>query len=246
LEAKDAHQFMSAMKRISPRAMARLAGLFALLEALTSGFGQVIVPGKLFVPGEAAATAAKVLTHASLLRLSIVAAVIGVVCHVVWTLLLYELFQIVSRRLSLLAAFLGLVAIAMQAVSSVFQLAPLSLLENGQSLNAFSIGQVQALAVMFFQLNARAFDIYLVLFGVWCVMIGYLVFESAFMPRILGVLEAIAGFCWITFLWLPLAHYLSPYNQAIAGFGEVSLMLWLLVIGVNSQRWNEKADAVAP
>ena len=61
------------------------------------------------------------------------------------------------------------------------------------------------------------------------------------MPRILGLLEAIAGFCWITFLWLPLAHDLSPYNQAVAGVGEVSLMLWLLVI--NSQRWNEKADS---
>lgn len=229
----------------SPRFMARIAGLFAFLEAVTSGFGQVIVPAKVLVPGEAAATAANILTHAWLLRLSIVAAIIGVSCHVVWTLLLYELFKPVSRTVSLLAAFVSLIAIAMQAVSILFQLAPLILLEDGHSLNVFSSGQVQTLALMFFQLEVRAFDIYLVLFGFWCVVIGCLIFESTFMPKILGVLEAVAGFCWITFLWLPLARYLSPYNQVIAGFGEISLMLWLLAIGVNPRRWNEKAAAVA-
>lgn len=236
---------MNGVATTSPRSMARIAGLFALLEAVTSGLGQVIVPGKFLVAGDAAATATNILTHGSLVRLSIVAAIIGVACHVVWTLLLYELFKPVSRRLSLLAAFLSLVAIAMQAVSSLFQLAPLILLENGHSLNAFSSGQVQALALMFFQLDVRAFDIYLVLFGFWCVVIGYLIFASTFLPRILGVLEAVAGFCWITFLWLPFAHYLSPYNQAVAGVGEVSLMLWLLAVGVNPQRWHEQATAVA-
>jgi hypothetical protein len=234
---------MKEIAAASPRSMARIAGLFALLEALTSGFGQVIVPRKIVVAGEAAATAANVLTHGSLLRLSIVAAVLGVACHVVWTLLLYELFKPVSRRLSLLAAFLSLVATGIQAVSSLFQLAPLIFLENGHSLNAFSIGQVQALALMFFQLNARAFDVYLVLFGFWCVLIGYLILRSTFLPQILGGLETIAGLCWITFLWLPFAHYLSPYNQAVAGIGELSLTVWLLVMGVNEQRWKAQASA---
>jgi hypothetical protein len=65
------------------------------------------------------------------------------------------------------------------------------------------------------------------------------------MPRILGVLEAVAGLCWLTFLWVPLAHHLSPYNQAVAGVGEIALMLWLLVKGVNAHRWNERAAAAA-
>jgi len=68
----------------SPRFKARIAGLFELLEGLTSGFGQVIVPGMLVVSGNAAATAANILAHGSLFRLSILAALIGVVCHIVW------------------------------------------------------------------------------------------------------------------------------------------------------------------
>lgn len=230
---------------VSRRAIARTAGLFAALEALTSGFGQVIVPGRLVVVGDTAATATNILTHASLLRLSIVAAIIGVTCHVAWTFLLYELFRSVNRKVSLLAAFLSLVAIAVQAVSTIFQLAPLVVLDGRHDLTAFSAAQLEALALVFFQLSARAFDIYLVLFGFWCVLIGYLVFRSTFIPRTLGVLEAVAGFCWLTFLWRPLAHSLSPYNQVLAGVGEISLMLWLLTIGVRPPRSNEKSSPVA-
>jgi hypothetical protein len=234
---------MERIPEASPRLKARMAGLFELLEALTSGFGQVLVPRMLVVSGDAAATGANVLAHELLFRLGLAAAVIAVACHIAWTLLFYQLFKPVNTTLSLLAAFLGLVAIAMQAFSSVFQLAPLVVLEGGGTLSAFNVEQLQALALMFFKLNAHAFDIYLVFFGFWCVLIGYLIFRSTFLPRILGVLEASAGLCWLTFLWLPLAQYLSPYNQAFAGIGELSLTLWLLVMGVNEQRWKEQASA---
>jgi hypothetical protein len=229
----------------SPRFKARIAGLFELLEALTSGFGQVIVPGMLIVSGNAAATAANILAHGLLFRFSVLAALIGVACHIAWLFLFYELFKPVNRSLSLLAAFVGLVAIAIQACSSLFQLAPLIIMEGGQSFNAFNVDQLQALTLMFLRLSARAFNTYLAFFGVWCVLIGYLILRSSFMPRLLGVLEAFAGLCWLTFLWPPLAHYLSPYNQVLAAPGELALMLWLLVMGVNSQRWREQASAAA-
>jgi hypothetical protein len=231
------------MQGKSPLLMARAAGLFALLEALTSGFGQVIVPRMLIVPGDAAATAANVLAHSLLFRLSIVAALIGVGCHLAWTVVFYELFKPVNKSLSLFAAFVSLVAIALQAFSSLFQLAPLVVFGGGQSLSAFNLEQLQALALLSLQLYARAFEIYLVFFGFWCVLIGYLIVRSTFLPRIIGILEAVAGLCWLTFLWPPLAHYLSPFNQVPAAVGELSLMTWLLVKGVNSQRWNAKADA---
>jgi hypothetical protein len=73
-------------------------------------------------------------------------------------------------------------------------------------------------------------------FGLYCLLIGFLIFRSAFLPQILGVLIAIAGVCWLTFLSTPLANYLSPYNIALGALGEGSLMLWLLVFGVNAQR----------
>jgi hypothetical protein len=226
----------------SPRLAARIAGVFDLLEALTSGFGQVIVPGILVVAGDAAATAANLVAHGMLFRLSIVAALIGVACHVVWTYLFYELFEPVSRTVSVLAAFVAVVAIALQAFSIVFQLAPLVIEEGGQTFSAFTVEQRHALSLLLLRINARAFDLYLVLFGFWCVLIGWLIIGSTFIPRILGVFEALAGFSWLTFMWRPLAHYLSPYNQLVAGIGEISLMLWLIVMGVNEQRWRERAS----
>jgi len=99
----------------------------------------------------------------------------------------------VNRTLSLLAAFVSIVAIAMQAVSSVFQLGPLAVLESGSSLSALNHEQLDALALIFFRLNADAFYIYLVLFGFWCVLIGYLIFKSTFIPRYRGAGGACLG-----------------------------------------------------
>ena len=81
----------------------------------------------------------------------------------------------------------------------------------------------------------------LVFFGFYCLLIGYLIFRSTFLPRILGVLTAFAGLGWLTFLSPPLANHLSPYIFAPGILGEGSLTLWLLVIGVNVQRWKEQA-----
>ena len=88
-------------------------------------------------------------------------------------------------------------------------------------------------------------NIAIVVHGFYCLLIGYLVFRSTFLPRILGVLMALAGLGWLTYLSLPLVNYLSPYNLASAILAELSLMLWLLVMGVNVQRWKEQASAAA-
>jgi hypothetical protein len=81
----------------------------------------------------------------------------------------------------------------------------------------------------------------LVFFGAYCLLIGYLIFRSTFLPRILGVLMAFGGLGWLTFLSAPLANYLSPYNMAPGVLGELALTLWLLVKGVNEERWKEQA-----
>jgi hypothetical protein len=103
--------------------------------------------------------------------------------------------------------------------------------------------QLQALTLMLLKLNAQAYDIGLVFFAFWCVLIGYLIFRSTFLPRIIGALEVLAGLGYLTLLWQPLAHYLYPYNLALAGPGEISLLLWLLVKGVNVRKWKETAGA---
>jgi hypothetical protein len=73
-------------------------------------------------------------------------------------------------------------------------------------------------------------------------LIGYLVFKSTYLPRFLGVLMAIGGLGWLTFAWAPLATSLSPFNLVPGIVGEGALTLWLLVMGVNVQRWNERVN----
>jgi len=85
----------------------------------------------------------------------------------------------------------------------------------------------------------------LVLFGCYCVGIGYLILRSTFLPRILGVLMALGGLGWLTFLSPALSHQLSPYNMAPGILGETALTVWLLAVGVNARRWNEQASAAA-
>jgi Domain of unknown function (DUF4386) len=86
-------------------------------------------------------------------------------------------------------------------------------------------------------------NIGLVFGGFYCLLIGYLIFRSTFLPRILGAPMEFAGLGWVTFLSPPLANHLSPYNLASAILGEGLVMLWLLVMGVNVERWKKQASA---
>jgi hypothetical protein len=115
---------MERIAEASPRSLARMAGVFQGLEGMTAGGGQVLVLGRLVVVGNIAATAANILGHERLFWFGFVSSLIGVIFHVTWALLLYELFKPVNRRLSLLAAFVILVGCAIQAVTSLFYLAP--------------------------------------------------------------------------------------------------------------------------
>ncbi len=81
----------------------------------------------------------------------------------------------------------------------------------------------------------------LVFFGFYCLLIGYLIVRSTFMPRILGVPMMLAGLGWLTFISKPLSADLTPYHYIMGGIGEISLTLWLLVMGVNAERWEQQA-----
>jgi hypothetical protein len=113
---------------------------------------------------------------------------------------------------------------------------------RGLSLLAASFN-LGALTFEALQLQPRGVGIGLLLHGFYWLLIGYLIFRSTFLPRILGALMMIAGLGWLTYLSPPLANYLSPYNLASALLAEGLVMLWLLVMGVNVQRWKEQARA---
>jgi hypothetical protein len=226
----------------SPRPRARITGVLYLLYFLTAVFGEFFLRG-LVVDGDAAATATNILAHQSLFRLGLATGLIATACYIALTALFYGLFKPVSRSLSLLGAFFSLVGCAILAFGNFFQLAPLVLLGGSPYLNVFKVEQLRALALMFLELNTQAGNICVVFFGVYCLVIGYLIFGSAFLPRILGGLMALAGLGWLTFLSPLLASHLSPCNLVLGFLAELSLMLWLLVMGVNVQRWKDQASA---
>jgi hypothetical protein len=227
----------------SPRFKARMAGVFYALEGSAAVFGEIYFRGRFLVPGDAAATANNILTNESLFRAGFASALLAVVFHITYTVLFYELFRPVNQTLSLLAAFISLVACALQAFAAIFQLAALLVLKGGGYLSVFNAQQLQAQALLFLNLNVGAFNTYLIFFGFWLIPIGYLIFRSTFMPRIIGVLLMIDGLGWVTYLWPPLANTLFPFISAAAALGEIPLLLWLLIVGVNDQRWKEQAGA---
>ena len=113
----------------------------------------------------------------------------------------------------------------------------LSLLAALISLAGCAVGALSASGLVSFPINS------LVFFGFYCLLIGYLIFRSTFLPRFLAVAMTFAGLGWLTFLSPQLARDLSPYVFAPGIIGEGLLTLWLLVAGVNAERWKEQASA---
>jgi hypothetical protein len=136
----------------------------------------------------------------------------------------------------------GLIAISFYVVVTLLLYDFFQTVKKILSLLAASLNLV-GLAFEAIRLQPQGVNIAMVFHGFYCLLIGYLTFSSTFLPRILGALTAFAGLAWLTFLSTVLANYLSPYNLAAGILGEASLMLWLLVMGVNEQRWKEQASA---
>ncbi|MGA7322648.1 MAG: DUF4386 family protein [Candidatus Sulfotelmatobacter sp.] len=136
----------------------------------------------------------------------------------------------------------GYIAIAGIAAVTLFFYDIFKPVNRGLSLLAASLAFV-GLTFEALRLQPQGVNIAIVIHGFYCLLIGYLIFRSAFLPRILGALMAFAGLGWLTYLSNPLVNYLSPYNLASALLAEVSVLLWLLVMGVNVQRWKEQAGA---
>jgi len=227
----------------SPRLKARITGVLYLLAMLTGIFAQGFVSGRLVVDGNAAATAANILAHRGLFQLGFAVYLVEMACQVAMTALFYDLLKPAGRSVSLLAAFLGLTGCVIKTFSRVFFIAPLFVLGGAHYLSVFSAEQLQALALLFLNVNDHGAAIALVFFGLYALLTGYLIIRSTFLPWILGVLSVLGGSGWLSFLYPPLGYRLFPYIAAFGVLGAALLMLWLLVFGVNEQRWKEQASA---
>ena len=231
------------LRKASPRTRARLTGVVYLLFFATAILGSVVAPG-ISGPGatgNAAETANNIMAHQTAFRLGWALDLTSTAFYVALMALFYQLFRPVSRTFALLATSFGLVGCAVTAFGNLFQLGPLVILGGAPYLSVFSTEQLHALALLFLNLNVQVGYIALVFFGAFQIVLGYLIVKSGFLPRIIGALIAVAGLGWLMFLAPPLANQLLAPLEVLGIVAEASLMLWLIVRGVNAERWSEQA-----
>lgn len=221
---------------------ARVAGLLYLTLVPLAFFG---VPDA-NVPGDAATTASNIMATESLFRLSIVSALLTQVVNIFVVLALYQLLRPVSKNMALLMVIFLLLGVPIAMLNELNRLAALLLLHGAGYLTVFTPDQFQALVPLFLDLHHLGITIAGVFWGLWLFPMGYLVFKSGFLPRILGVLLIIGCF---GYLIDSCAAFLFPdYGVQIVMFtfwGEVLLPLWLLIKGVNVEQWQKHALASA-
>jgi len=232
----------------SPRALSRLGGLLYLIIIVIGLVGEVFIRGRIIVPGDATATAANLRLHESLWRFGIAAELLLLICAVALLAIFFVLLRPVSRDLTLLATFFNLVSITVEATSALLLLAALFPLGEARYLGAFTPEQLHAMARLAIRMHAHGFGVSLTFFACFCLVVGYLIFKSGFLPKALGVLMQIAGLSYLVnsfalILAPSLANRLFPAILLPAFIGEASLCLWLLVKGVNVEKWKARADA---
>lgn len=227
----------------SPRFTARIAGVLYLFTILAGLFAQGFVSNRLVVFGDAAATATNILTHKSLFQWGFTVYLIEMACDIAMTVLFYELLKPAGKTISLLAASLGLSGCVIKTFSRVLYIASLFVLRGASYASAFNQKQLQALALLLLRVNDQGAAIALAFFGFHALLAGYLIFKSTFLPRILGVLSSVAGLGWLTFLSPTLGYRLFNYLAAFGLLVATALIVWLIVFGVNEERWKEQASA---
>jgi hypothetical protein len=214
----------------APHVKARTIGAVYFLYFAMAILGGVLTPG----------TASDILAHQALFRWGFAISLVSLALYVALAALFYNLFKPVNRTLALIAAFFSLMGCAMQAFGSLFELAPFVVTGQSQLKSAFNPSQLHGLAQMFVDFSGQAGYIGIVFFALFDLAIGYMIFRSTFLPRILGVLMAIAGIGWLAFLSPPFANHVLIFLEVPGFLAEFSLMLWLLVRGVNLNRWDEQ------
>ena len=224
---------------------ARVAGVLFLLSIVAGGFGEAYVPSKLIVSGDAAATVANLRNFDFLYRLGFAAFLTESLCDITLALILYSLLKPVSKQLSLLAAFLGLVGTALFAFAELFYFAPLVIMKGAGYLQTFSPDQLNSLALLSLKFYGFAGMIFTAYYGMAWIVRAYLIFRSGYMPKFIGVLMAIGGIGFVArnFAMILAPAYASDVLLMLMFPGGLILTMWLLVKGVDGPKWNAKLIA---
>lgn len=232
----------------SPQRYARICGALYLYIFIAGSFAEFFVRARLVVSADATATAANIMSHESLFRLGFSGELLHLVCDVAIAVILYALLRPVDRNIALLAAIMRVTCDIILAMASLSHFAALRLVAGADYLNVFQVDERHSLALLAMKLHGDGYAISLLFFSFACFSLGYLIFRSGYLPRIIGALLAVAGVCYLVF---SLAHFLDPATGGAmfdAGIllpcfvAELSLTLWLLVKGVHLAKWEERAS----
>jgi Domain of unknown function (DUF4386) len=214
---------------------ARIAGAVYLSMVITAPFSLIYVPGKLIVRGNAAATAENILAHETMFRLSIFGDLVGQVIFICLAIALYRLLSGVNKTWAGLMVAFVLVSAAVGFLNTLNNIAALILFRGADFLAVFDKPQRDALGMLFIRLHSQGILIDEIFWGLWLFPFGLLVFRSGFLPRFLGVWLMINCFGYlvlsVTALFFP-EYYEAAfrYSQPVL-FGELAIMLWLLIKG---------------
>ena len=233
----------------APQPYARVAGALYLIIIVFGLWSEVFVRGSLIVAGDATETAANILASEGLFRASFTADSVMALCDVALAVLLYRLLRPVNATLALTAAALRLIQTAVIAASLLHQYAALLLLNGAGHAAAFEPDQLYALVVLALDMHGHGYDLGLIFFGASCLVLGFLVARSGYLPRVLGWLVMAAGVVYLVgsytlFLFPAHAETVTPL-YVVPVVSEVSLCLWLLIRGVNLEAWRARVAAPA-
>jgi len=224
---------------------ARLAGWLYLIGSVTGVFGILYGPS-LLVPGDAAATTRNILAHASLFRLSIVSALLDQVIFILVVFALYQVLKVVNQHMAGLMVIFLLLSIPIAMLNELNNGAVLFLVRGADAVNVFTAEQRHALVLLFLDLHALGLNIGFLVGAPWFFPLGYLVFTSGFLPRMLGVLLIINGLGYLIDSFAALLLPTLNVNLVqFTGWVEVVFALWLVIRGVNVAGWQKRGHAAA-
>lgn len=230
-------------EKTNPNKTARIAGFMYLLLIPLGVLGIMYVPSTLFVPGDMAATASNILANESLFRISIVSALLIQLVTLAVVLLLYKLLSPVHKTMARLMVIFILLGAPIAMLNELTNAAILHLLTSG---GQNSVDQPYALMALFLELHRYGIQIAGIFWGLWLFPMGYLVFKSNYIPKIIGILLMIGCFGYLADSFI---FFLLPdFGVSFAEFmfiGEVALPLWLLIMGVNVERWEKRTLELA-
>jgi hypothetical protein len=231
--------------RTSALLYARLSGVLYLINIGCGLFGEIFVRGRLVVPGNAVATAHNILAHEFLFRCGIAGDLIMHITDVPMAVLFYVLLKPVSKELSALAALFGMLQTAILCANKLNLVTVLLLLSGSNYLSVFSPNQLQALASLSLVQHEDGFGVGLIFFGMSCLVTAYLLYQSGYFPKVLGILQGMAGVSYLinsfTLLLTPaVAAKMFPAIVLPAFIGEFGTCIYLIVRGLNAAKWDER------